>query len=346
MAAIAGTITTADVVEALDVDLADNFRDQIHKLTEILGIFPPTVLPAGQALNQVIVTGELTSNDEYDEGDEVPLSNYKTERVSIGELEIQPFAKLTTAQAILQAGYENSVLRTDELMLNQVRNVILGDFFDLLANGTTFISGSDGGLQDTFAQIDATLAMELEEYNYATSRILYFVNPLDLADYLGNSQITTQTVYGMSYFQNFLGVDSILRSSKVPRGRVYATPVENIRIFGVDFASLRQAALDYTVSESGLIGVKHQGKFSRVGSVTNVLTGVKMVPEALNFIAYAELASAEDLTEGLTAATLTTANTVAEIRAVAAKEGIDLPSGNLSKKELLEYIANYLDERE
>ncbi|WP_455136344.1 hypothetical protein [Thermophilibacter sp.] len=281
MAALTNTITTTEVVEALDIEFLKNFNGDVSRLTEILGLFGPEIVPAGTAMYTYTVTGSLNTTSVV-EGDEVPLSKYEVEKTPIGEHTVKPYRKLTTAQAILKGGFENAVMRTDAQMVKDIRTDVLKSFFTYLAKGTGTATGS--GLQATLAQMDAKLSDTLETNGDAADRIVHFVNPYDIADYLGNAQVTTQTVYGMNYIQSFLGVTDIFVTNKVTENTVYATPVENIHVYGVDFASLSQAALEYTTQDGGLVGVHHDANYARTSSETYALVGCDLLAENLSYI--------------------------------------------------------------
>ena len=113
----------------------------------------------------------------------------------------------------------------------------------------------------------------------------------DIADYLENAPITTQTLYGMDYIQDFLGVKDIFVTSKVPKGKVWATPVDNIHIYGADFGELAKAGIDYEISASGLIGVHHQPAYNRTACETYVLTAMTLFPEVLDYIVEGTIAA-------------------------------------------------------
>lgn len=319
MAALTNQIAAADVATALDAEFARNFEGEVNQLARILGIFRPERIAAGQAMYQYVVTGEL-STKEVGEGDEVPLSHYEVDKEPIGEMGVRPFRKLTTAQAVLKGGYRNAVLRTDDKMAKDMRAVVLGEFFGFLANGTLRSQGAT--LQDALAHMDADLQDELEARNDSAERIVHFVSRQDVADYLGSAQITTQNAFGMTYVQDFLGVRDVFVTSRVPKGTVRATPVDNLRIYGCDFSELSQGGLSYLVGDSGLVGVHHQPAFDRTSCETYALLGVSMLAEVKNYIVAARIGKAlADMT-------------VDELKALAASESVDL-AGKTAKDDIL-----------
>lgn len=227
---------------------------------------------------------ELTaaSGKHYVEGDFIARSKYVLTKTPIGEIEFAPYAKQTTAQAILKGGFENAVLRTDRKMLQQVRAAILADFFAFLANGTGTATGA--GLQAALAMADAALGDSMETNGDEPGAIVHFVNRQDAAAYLGSAEITTQTAFGLTYLKSFLGVENVLLTNKVASGNLVVTPVENIHIYGLDFAELGDAGLSYVSDSLGLIGVHHAADYDYASAETYVVRGATFLPEITDYI--------------------------------------------------------------
>ena len=160
--------------------------------------------------------------------------------------------------------------------MTQIRAKRVREFFGFLAKGTGAANGAT--LQAALAYVDATLNGALEDHGDETSRIFHFVNRFDIADYLANASITTQQVYGMTYVEN------IFVTNLVPKGTVYATPVENIRIFGTDFAELDKAGLSYVTSANGLIGVAHEPAYKNASAQTHAASGMMLFAEIKDYI--------------------------------------------------------------
>lgn len=290
MPAPANASTSADINFALDQQVILNFNQEYDRLAQILGIFGTEVLAAGTQLNQLKITGELndaktddsSSGEAYVEGDLVALSKFSAAKVPVGSITAKPYRKQTTAQAVLRSGYEPAVLATDAKMLAKVRGTIVKEFFDFLANGKGTATGA--GLQAALAKADAKLGNALEDNDDEAARIIHFVSRDDAADYLATAKISDQTVFGMTYLQNFLGVTDVFLTSKVPAGTLYVTPVENIHVYGMDFAALSKAGLAYQQSSNGLIGVAHEAGYDRVSAFTNVLKGATLFAEVQDYI--------------------------------------------------------------
>lgn len=290
--ALPNQINASAVNVALDQEFVANFKHESDRLMEVLGIFKPEVMRAGETLYQRKITGSLnndkdtdngrSSGTSYVEGEEVALSKYEATKTPVGTVDIEPYRKATTAAAIAKSGYEVAVLRTDRKMLSNVRGQILSKFFTFLGNGTGTASGTN--LQKALAKADAKLGDTLEANGDETSEIIHFINRQDAADYLGSANISTQDRFGLTYLADFLGVQRVFLTSKVASGSLYVTPVENIHIFGLDFSSFAAAGLAYTTDESGLIGVAHTPAYNRVSAETHVINGTFMLPEVKDYI--------------------------------------------------------------
>lgn len=290
MAAPTNLITTSDMNVALDREFILNFEGDYDRLAEILGIFAPERMAAGTALYQLKVTGTLnnekddngSSGSSYVEGDLVNLSKYTATKEPIGAITPKPYRKATSGANILKNGYEVAVMKTDQKMQSHIRADIINEFFAFMAKGTGEAAGT--GLQEAAAMVDAKLGDTMETNGDEGGKVIHFINRTDAAKYIGAAPITTQTMFGMTYLQNFLGMTDVFLTNKVASGTMYATPAENIHVFTVDFGELARADLTYQQSDSGLIGVAHAPAYDHVSTETNVLTGMLLFPEVKDYI--------------------------------------------------------------
>lgn len=303
MATIANTSDSAALNAALDQEFVKNFQGDATRLMEILGIFGVETVAAGTALKMLKVTGALnnsktdaskssdtdaavtlgsSSGTAYVEGDEVALSKFSAEYEAVGEVVARPYRKMTTAAAIQKSGYVNAVLKTDQKMESLLYADVVSQFFTFLATGTGTAAGK--GLQACAANVDATLGDTLETNGDSTSRIIHFVSRQDAAEYIGGATITDQSAFGLTYLENFVGLTNVFLTNKVAKGTMYATPAENLHLFGTDYSALAQAGLPYATDADGLIGIAHTPAYDRVSVETNVLTGCTIFPEVKDYI--------------------------------------------------------------
>ena len=216
------TVKSADLAKVRDVDFTEQFVAGIQTLMTMLGVTRKLEKKAGETLKVYKVTGTLESGTVA-EGEVIPLSKYTTSYTPIGEATLKKWRKVTTAEAISEKGYGQAVNDTNAKMLKDIQKGIRGDFVKFLATGTGAANGV--GLQAAMAQVWGQMQVLFEDTSIET---VYFMNPLDVADYLGSAQISTQTAFGMSYIQNFLGMGTAILASDVPKGKIYATAAENI----------------------------------------------------------------------------------------------------------------------
>lgn len=299
MAAPTNLVNSEAISYGLTREFIARFNQDTDNLMQILGIVSPETVGAGYSLTQHVVSGKLneqatgddgTSGKGYVEGDLVALSKYQMTEKTVGKVKLRPYRKVTSAQAIAEHGNVPAVVRTDNKMLGDIRADVISEFFAFLATGTGTATGKT--LQAAFAYGEDALLKALEDNNDngASFSIVHFVNRTDVADYLATATVSTQTAYGMTYLEDFLGVQNVIATSKVPKGTVYVTPSENLHLYAPEFGELATSGLQYTVSDNGLIGVAHQPVYDRVSVETDVLTGATLFAEVPDYIVKATIA--------------------------------------------------------
>ena len=286
MAAENNTIMQADVSTRV-VDFNIQFAGNLNKLIEALGVTRKIAVQEGATLKMLKVTGTLESGSVA-EGDLIPLSKYETEDVAVGEVKLNKWRKATTAEAILKGGYDQAVGATTEKMVRDIQKTVRGNLFTFMATGTGSATGS--GLQAALANAWGKLAVLWEDDAVETA---YFLNPMDVADYLGGAQVEMQTVFGMNYIKNFLGLGDVFLNSNVPAGKFYATAKENIVLYYVNVASGEiAAAFGLTADETGYIGINEYADKDTARVIDLVMSGVTFFPERQDGIVVGTIAGA------------------------------------------------------
>jgi hypothetical protein len=286
MAAEKNTIMQADVSTRV-VDFNIQFAGNLNKLIEALGVTRKIAVQEGATLKMLKVTGTLESGNVA-EGDLIPLSKYETEDVAVGEVKLNKWRKATSAEAILKGGYDQAVGATTEKMVRDIQKTVRGNLFTFMATGTGAATGS--GLQASLANAWGKLAVLWEDDAVETA---YFLNPMDVADYLGGAQVEMQTVFGMNYIKNFLGLGDVFLNSNVPAGKFYATAKENIVLYYVNVASGEiAAAFGLTADETGYIGINEYADKDTARVIDLVMSGVTFFPERQDGIVVGTIAGA------------------------------------------------------
>lgn len=279
MAAEENLIKKADLVRAREIEFVTLFGESIKKLVEALGVTRKIPKQAGYTLKAYKATGTLQPGTVA-EGDLIPLSKYQTEAVSYAEIVLKKWRKATSAEAIIEKGYDQAVQMTTDRMLKDVQKGIRTDFFTFLATGTGEATGAT--FQAALAQAWGQLQVLFEDDSIEA---IYFMNPLDVADYLATAQITTQTAFGMTYVENFLGLGTVIFDSKVPQGTIYATAKDNIVLYyvpvnGADLGN----AFSFTADQTGFIGIHEEADYKHMTAEDTVMSGVVLFAERLDGI--------------------------------------------------------------
>lgn len=249
-------LTNADAMKRIrEVDFVAQFtHNSLGKLIEVLGVTRKIPMMEGTTMYVYSMSGELANNGAVTEGDVIPLTKISQTKTAVGDITLHKWRKAVSAEAIKKSGYQTAVTETDAKLLSLVQNGIRADLFSFL-NGTITGSVSATGvdLQDTLAACWGQLQVLFED---DTADAVYFVNPLDVAAYLGAAQISVQTAFGMNYIENFLGLGTVIMSSRITQGTVIATAKENFIMYYLTMNGDIADAFSLTADELGYVGIK------------------------------------------------------------------------------------------
>ena len=278
-------IKNADLARVREQEFVYMFTGSLKKFFEAMSVTRKIAKQAGYALKAYKAVGTLQSGD-VGEGETIPLSKYETEPVDFGEIALKKWRKATSAEAIVEKGYDQAVTMTTDKMLSDVQRQIRNDFFTFLATGTGTATGV--GFQAALAQSWGKLQVLFEDD--AVSAV-HFMNPMDVADYLGKAQITMQTAFGMNYVENFLGLGRVFFSSQVPKGKIYSTAMENLIVYyiTVNGADLGEA-FNFTADETGYIGIHEFPDYTNMTASDTVVSGIKLMAERIDGVVVATIA--------------------------------------------------------
>ena len=296
MAAKTNVTTSAQfTTSAREVDFVSRFADNWDALRNIMGIMRPIRKAPGTKLvsYKASVDGGLKGGTVA-EGDEIPFTKMKVEPVAYGDIDISKYAKSVTIESVAKYGADVAVEKTDEAFLVALQNKVLTDFYTFLGTGTLKVTEktwqralamAKGKVLDKFAGLDKDV-----------TEVVGFANIIDAYDYLGDKEITVQTMFGINYVENFMGYRTLflLPEKYIASKKVIALPVENIDLYYVDpsdsdFAKL---GLNYTVKgETNLIGVHVDGDYGRATGDMYAIMGMKLWAEYLDGIAVATVSA-------------------------------------------------------
>lgn len=249
-----GLVVQTDMKKVREVDFVSQFtHNSLAKLVEVLGVTRKIPMEEGTTMYVYTVTG-TAGNGVVPEGEVIPLSHYTTTKTAVGEITLHKWRKAVSAEAIKKSGYNAAVVATDAALLKDVQKGVRTDMFTFL-NGSiaSSVAASGEGLQAALADAWGKLQVAFED---DTAEAVYFVNPLDIADYLKTANITVQTAFGMQYVEDFLGLGTVITSSKITQGTFVATAKENLIMYYLTMGGDLANAFSLTVDELGYIGIK------------------------------------------------------------------------------------------
>jgi hypothetical protein len=283
---MAGVTKVEDItVRAREVDFVTRFGKNWKALQDILGIVRPIKKAPGTTLTSYEATITLEDGDVA-EGTAIPYSKAEVHPVAYNDLSIEKYAKAVSIEAVNKYGAEVAVQKTDEAFLNQLQSNVMSRFYTFLQTGR--LTSTEATFQMAIAMAIGKVKNKFESMDRDVTDIAVWVNTLDAYQYLGAAELTVQSAFGIDYIENFMGAKTMFLSSKIPSGKVIATPVENIDLYYIDpsdsdFAKL---GLNYTVEgETNLIGFHANGNYSTAVGESFALMGLSLWAEYLDGIA-------------------------------------------------------------
>jgi hypothetical protein len=139
-------------------------------------------------------------------------------------------------------------------------------------------------LQQLVAHTEETLLNTLETNRENDTDTIHFMNRSDVYEHLANSNITMQTLFGMTYLEKFLGVDKVFLSNRITPGTMVATPVSNLKSYCVDFGEIAQAGIEYQTDGSNLIGFAYSVAMDHVSAEVHAVRTLTITPEKEAFV--------------------------------------------------------------
>lgn len=279
MPALDNLTKASDLKKIREVDFVQQFtHNSLAKLLEVLGVTRKIPMMEGTTMYYYSMSGELANNGAVGEGEVIPLTEIQQTKTPVGEITLKKWRKGVSAEAIKKSGYQVAVRDTDAKLLSLVQNSIRSDLFSFLngtITGSTAIVGS--GLQDALAKAWGQLQILFED---DTAQAVYFLNPLDVADYLGKANITVQTAFGMNYIEDFLGLGTVIMSSRITQGSFIATAKENFIMYYLTMNGDVADAFSLTADELGYIGIASGIQNSERAQIESlVMDGIQFLVE-------------------------------------------------------------------
>lgn len=277
----ANETVTSDVAPAITVDHNERLVDGIGKLREILGITELMAVPVGSAV-KVYKTSKVNSPTQVAEGVTIPLTEIKREVASTVNMTLKKYRKQTTAEAIQQSGREIAINKTDDALVASIQKDIKGSFFTAMQPSSGRTAATAGAsLQPALANMWAKAADKFEDKDV---EMVYFVNPADIAPYLGSANIVVQNAFGMRYVEDFLGLGTVIISAGITSAAPIGTPKENLNGAYAPISGDVATEFHLTADATGLVGMVHTTKSENATIETLAMANVVFFPEAVDAI--------------------------------------------------------------
>jgi len=285
---------TADVaVTAREIDFVTRFARNWDHLREILGIMRPIRKEPGAVLKSKSASVTLQSGD-VGEGEEIPYSKATVTETPYDEMKIEKYAKAVSIESIKDHGYDVAVAMTDDAFLFELQTNVTSRFYTYLNTGT--LTGTEATFQMALAMAKGRVENKFKQIHRTATGVVGFANILDVYEYLGAANITVQNQFGFQYIKDFMGFNTIflLSEAEIKRGRVIATPVENIVLYYVDPATsdFARAGLQFTTDgDTNLIGFHTQGNYNTAVSECFAIMGMTLFAEYKDAIAVLDVSA-------------------------------------------------------
>ncbi len=281
-------------VTAREVDFVTRFANNWTHLREIMGVMRTIKKTPGTVLKSKYATVVLQSG-AVGEGEEIPYSQATVATKDYAPINVEKFSKGVSIEAINEHGYDDAVGLTDDQFLFELQNNVTGRFYTFVNTGT--LISAKATFQAALAEAQGRVRNKWKTMHKGITEIVGWCNILDAYDYLGAASITVQSEFGMNYIENFLGYRRLFlcSDSEVARGKVIATPVENMILYYVspDDSDFARAGLAYTTDgETNLIGFHVQGNYNTAVSESFALMGMTLFAEYLDGIAVVDIGTA------------------------------------------------------
>lgn len=268
-----------------EIDFVTRFGNTWEALRQIMGIMRPIRKENGTVLKSKSATIVL-QDGKVGEGENIPYSQATVTETPYGTITLEKYAKAVSVEAVAEHGAEAAIDMTDEAFLNELQGNVLDRFYAYIATGK---------LTDTQATFQAAIAMAIgnvkdkfKKMRKNGSKVVVWVNTLDAYAYLGAAELTIQSQFGIDYIKNFMGAETVILSSEIERGKVIATPVDNIVLYYVDPSNsgFQKLGLNYVVDgETNLIGFHAGGNYNTAVGESFALMGLTLFAEYIDAIA-------------------------------------------------------------
>ena len=280
------TLNANVAVTAREIDFVTRFAADWQALRDILGISRPIEKEPGTNLR--VKRAAVVLANAPSEGEATDYSQATVVEKIIGQINLERYKKGVTLEAIVDKGYDNAVAATDEAFRSELLGQILDRFYAFANTGE--LTNVQSTYQLALAMAKGYVVDKWKTMRKRATEIVGFANALDVYNYLGTADISIQNRFGFEYVENFLGyrVLFLCGSSEIARGKVIATPIDNIVDYFVNPANaqFQRAGFNYrTDGKTNLIGFYVDPNYDHGATDAFALLGLSLLAEYIDGIA-------------------------------------------------------------
>lgn len=289
MAVTGGTTTNSmSKVTAREVDFVTRFTNNWEDFKAILGITNAIRKQPGTKLVSYVTKSKNGLASQVGEGQEITFTEFEVTPKSYADITIEKYAKSVSVEAVAKYGASIAVQKTDDAFLNELQGATMDKFYTELKKGS--LAGTATTWQKALAIAKGKVLDKFKVMRKTVTDVVAFANLMDYYEWLGDQQISVQTLNGIQYIKDFMGYSTVFLCSanEIPVGKVIATPVENLDLYYVDPADSEFAELGLTYTtqgETNLIGFHAEGDYSRASGDAFAITGMTLWAEYQDGIA-------------------------------------------------------------
>lgn len=280
-------------ITAREIDFVSRFGRNVTALRNVLGIARPIKKENGTRL--VSYTSDVTlESGSVDPGCVIPYSKATIAETVKADVTVEKYAKAVPIEDVNEYGVDVAITKSDDAFLTKLQNKITSAFYTFLLDDTAAMTGTYSTWKMAVAMAIGKVRNKFQSMDRDITDVVVFVNTLDAYEYLGGSDVTVQTAFGLSYIENFLGAKTMILSDRITSGKVVAIPSDNIVLYYVDPSNSGYArlGLEYrTDGDTNLIGFHAQGNYGTAVGESFALMGMTLWAEFADGVALITVSS-------------------------------------------------------
>lgn len=289
-AAWPNTIQPADLEPALTYVHVNRLKKDFGDFRRVFGILSPR---PSRGTVEIYGSTVTRGGKQPEPGAIIPRTKVERKKLRDVPFDIDPAVTTTPAQTIAKVGRTVAVGMTDQAFVEDLKAKKRDELFTQMFSVATPTEAKQGtGLQGALAYSRSGARKYFEDISITP---ISFVSEDDWANYAATAPVpvSTPTVFGLTYVQNFLGTGTVVIHPRCPVGYVYTTAQENLNCAYLSNSGDLASTFGLTFDDMGLVGITHQIAADRASVDTLAITGLMFYMEDESGMVRSKIAGAE-----------------------------------------------------